>query len=181
MKRKLFLTGPIGCGKSTAIATAIGEKLPDFGGFFTKRERNAEGHAISFYLESPDGKLKEKFLDCSGAAPQIHADAFERFPLKGKYLVLDEIGGVELLNPAFMAMLNALLSSDIPVIGVVKGAGPASAMIRKLGLTEEYETAANLFREALRNDPDTLVYDCGKFDEEALRLAEAWVKEYAHE
>ena len=80
-----------------------------------------------------------------------------------------------------MAMLNALLSSDIPVIGVVKGAGPASAMIRKLGLTEEYETAANLFREALRNDPDTLVYDCGKFDEEALRLAEAWVKEYTHE
>lgn len=181
MKRKLFLTGPIGCGKSTAITTAIGEKLPEFGGFLTKRERDTEGHAVAFYLESPDGKLKEKFLDCSSSDAQIYADVFERFPLNGKYLVVDEIGGVELLNPAFMTKLNALLSSDIPVIGVVKGAGPASAMIRKLGLTEEYETAANLFREALRNDPDTLVYDCGKFDEEALRLAEAWVKEYAHE
>ena len=83
MKQKLFLTGPIGCGKSTAIATAIGEKLPEFGGFLTRRARNAEGHAIAFYLESPDGKLKEKFLDCSGTVPQIHMDAFEKFPLKG--------------------------------------------------------------------------------------------------
>ena len=54
-------------------------------------------------------------------------------------------------------------------------------MIRRLGLAEEYETAADRFREKLRNDPDTLVYDCGKWDAEALRLADAWVKEYVHE
>ena len=181
MNHKLFLTGPIGCGKSTAILTAIGEKLPEFGGFLTKRLRNADGQAIAFYLESPDGKIKQTFLDCGGSAPQIHIEIFEQVPLNGKYLVLDEIGGLELLNPTFMAALDALLASDIPVIGVVKGAGPASAMIRKLGLAEAYETAANRFRERLRNDPDTLVYDCEKFDEEALRLAKAWVKEYAHE
>ena len=181
MKRKLFLTGPIGCGKSTAIRTAIGEKLPEFGGFLTKRMRDPEGHPIAFYLESPDGTFKETFLDCSSSAVQIHMDVFEQVSLEGKYLVLDEIGGLELLNSSFMAALDELLSSDTPVIGVVKGVGPASAMIRKLGLTEEYETAANRFREALRNDPDTLVYDCGKFDEEALRLAAAWVKEYAYE
>ena len=181
MKRKLFLTGPIGCGKSTAILTAIGEKLPGFGGFLTKRVRNAEGHPIAFYLESPDGEYKETFLDCSGSAAQIHTEIFERVPLNGKYLVLDEIGGLELLNPVFMAALDAVLASNVPVIGVVKGAGPASAMIRKLGLTEEYETAADHFREALRNNPDTLVYACGKFDDEALRLAREWVKEYAYE
>ena len=180
MKRKLFLTGPMGCGKSTAIATAIGEKLPEFGGFLTKRLRNAEGQATAFYLESPDGTLKQTFLDCSGPAPQIHMDVFEQIPLNGKYLVLDEIGGLELLNPAFMATLDTLLASDIPIIGVVKGAGPASAMIRRLGLTEEYETAANRFREKLRNDPDILVYDSKFFDAEALRLACQWVKEYAN-
>ena len=181
MKEKLFLTGPIGCGKSTAILTAIGEKLPKFGGFLTKRVRNEDGHPIAFYLESPDGNLKQTFLDCSGSAPQIHTDVFERLPLNGKYLILDEIGGLELLNPVFMAALHALLTSDIPIIGVVKGAGPASAMIRKLGLTEEYETAAEHFREAIKNDPDTLVYECAQFDEEALRLAREWVKEYAYE
>ena len=181
MKRKLFLTGPMGCGKSTAIAAAIGEKLPQFGGFLTKRVRNEEGQPIAFYLESPDGTFKQTFLDCSGSVPQIHTDVFENVTFEGKYLVLDEIGGLELLNPAFMAALDGLLESGIPIIGVVKGAGPASAMIRKLKLAEVYETAANHFREKLRNDPNTLVYDCGKFDKEALRLAESWVKEYTYE
>ena len=198
MKRKLFLTGPMGCGKSTAIATAIGDKLPEFGGFLTKRLRNTAGQAIAFYIESPDGKLRQTFLDLTAGTPEVNLDAFGKYsnlllkPVEiatpvcelarnDKAYILDEIGGLELLNPAFMAALDGLLASDTPIIGVVKGAGPASAMIRRLGLAEEYETAADRFREKLRNDPDTLVYDCGKWDAEALRLADAWVKEYVHE
>ena len=184
MKQKLFLTGPMGYGKSTAIATAIGDRMPKFGGFLTRRERDANGHAAAFYLESPDGKYRKEFLDCRGTTPRIHMDVFESvIPnlKKGNYLVLDEIGGLELLSPAFMEALDSLLASNIPVIGVIKGEGPASAMIRKLGLTEAYESAAKHLREALRNDPNTLVYDCGKFDEEAVQLARQWVKEYACE
>lgn len=184
MKPRLFLTGPMGYGKSTAIATAIGEKLPEFGGFLTKRTRNEAGQAIAFFLESPDGKQKAQFLDCRGAVPAIHMDVFEAMApglLKGKYLVLDEIGGLELLSPGFMAALDALWKSEIPIIGVVKGEGPASAMIRKLGLSDTYEAAANRFRETLQNDPQTLVYHCRKFDREALQLAREWVKEYARE
>ena len=79
MKQKLFLTGPIGCGKSTAILTAIGEKLPEFGGFLTKRCRNAEGRAVAFFLESPDGTQKEEFLDCRESVPRVHMDIFETF------------------------------------------------------------------------------------------------------
>ena len=184
MKRKLFLTGPMGCGKSTAIAAAIGEKLPEFGGFLTKRIRNDAGKAIAFYLERPDGKQREVFLDCETDLPKIDLEVFEKTApklLKGNCVVLDEIGGLELLCPAFMTALDTLLKRDIPVIGVLKAEGPAGAMIQKLGLMQEYELAANRFRETLRNDPDTLVYDCGKFDEEALRLAKDWVKEYACE
>ena len=99
MKRKLFLTGPIGCGKSTATLTAIGEKLPAFGGFLTKRFRDEDGQAIAFSLESPNGKQKAEFLDCRGLVPAIHMDVFETMApelLKGKYLILDEIGGLEL-------------------------------------------------------------------------------------
>ena len=184
MKRRLFLTGPIGCGKSTAIATAIGDKLPEFGGFLTKRTRNDMGQAIAFYLESPDGSQKEVFLDCETVFPKIAMEVFEKTApnlLKGKCIVLDEIGGLELLCPAFMAALDALLESDIPVIGVVKGEGSADAMIQKLGLTKEYEMAANRFRETLKNDLDTQVYECGMFDKYALALAQVWVKEYTHE
>lgn len=92
MKRKLFLTGPIGCGKSTAILTAVGEKLPAFGGFLTKRFRDEDGQAIAFSLESPNGKQKAEFLDCRGLVPAIHMDVFETMApelLKGKYLILD--------------------------------------------------------------------------------------------
>ncbi len=39
-----------------------------------------------------------------------------------------------LLPEAFMDALMAVLQSDIPCIGVMKGPGPASNMIRKLGL-----------------------------------------------
>jgi len=183
MKHKLFLTGPMGCGKSTAIAAAIGEKLPEFGGFLTKRARNDAGQAIAFYLARPDGCQKEVFLDCGAALPKIDLEVFEKAApnlLNGKCIVLDEIGGLELLCPTFMAALDALLDSNIPVIGVVKAEGPAGVMIQKLGLTKEYDLAANRFREKLRGDPDTLVYDCEKFDKEALRLAKAWVKEYAN-
>ena len=90
MKRKLFLTGPIGCGKSTAILTAIGEKLPAFGGFLTKRFRDEDGQAIAFSLESPNGKQKAEFLDCRGLVPAIHMDVFETMApelLKGKYFI----------------------------------------------------------------------------------------------
>lgn len=183
MKRRLFLTGPMGCGKSTAIAGAVGSRLPGFGGFLTKRTRDTEGHALTFYLESPDGSRKETFLDVSSGKPEIHMEAFATLGvelLTGHYLLLDEIGGIELLCPEFTVALNALLESGVPILGVMKGEGPAGALVERLGLTGEYETAANRLRDYLRDDENTLLYECGQFDENALLLAKAWVKEYAH-
>lgn len=181
MKRRLFLTGSIGCGKSTAILNAIGEDLPRFGGFLTRRHR---GESLSFTLDSPDGRLSEAFLWFSDGEPRLDMTVFSRLGvslLKGKVLVLDEIGGMELLCPEFMAALDAVLSSDIPILGVMKGEGPAGALVETLGLSEEYESAAANFRSRLRSDGDTLLYECSQFDENALALAEDWVKEYAHE
>ena len=37
MRRRLFLTGPIGCGKSTLIAKALGSTVRHAGGFLTLR------------------------------------------------------------------------------------------------------------------------------------------------
>ncbi|MFR5782555.1 MAG: nucleoside-triphosphatase [Oscillospiraceae bacterium] len=37
MKRRLLLTGPIGCGKSTLIANALGGAIRHAGGFLTLR------------------------------------------------------------------------------------------------------------------------------------------------
>ena len=111
-------------------------------------------------------------------------DAFSQLGvslLSGNILVLDEIGGIELLCPDFAAALMQVLQQDIPVIGVMKGEGPAGALIDTLGLSEAYRHAADCLRSQLRNDGNTLLYECRQFDEQALRLAEQWVKEYAHE
>lgn len=99
----------------------------------------------------------------------------------GNGYVLDEIGGIELLNPAFASALEVILSSGIPILGVVKSEGSAGALIDKLGSTEEYELAAVKLRDQLRNDPDTLVYECTQHDENALLLARQWAEAFVHE
>ena len=184
MRRRLFLTGTIGCGKSTAILTAIGDKLPSFGGFLTKRIRDGKGHAAAFTLCAPDGSREEVFLDCASEKPVIHWEVFQTLApelMTGKILLLDEIGGMELLCPEFMAALNSLLETDIPILGVLKGDTAANAMIRRLGLSSEYEAAAHALRDRLLQDKNTLLYTCGQYDPQALELTRAWVKEYAHD
>ena len=178
MKRHFFLTGPIGCGKSTAIAAALGNRITRFGGFLTRRYREPHLH---FTLESPDGEVKKTFLDFASGKPEVVLAVFSERYLRGDILILDEIGGIELLNPEFAAALETVLSSGIPILGVIKGAGPAGALIDKLGLTEEYHLAAGKLRQQLRNDPNTLVYECAQYDENALLLARRWVEEYCHD
>lgn len=181
MKRRLFLTGPIGCGKSTAIANALGEEITQCGGFLTRRHREPKLH---FTLDSPDGQFAETFLDFPNGNPRLNMDAFSHLGvtlLKGDVLVLDEIGGIELLCPEFAAALEQVLQTDIPVIGVMKGEGPAGSLIEALGLSEAYVRSADRLRNRLQNDENALLYECGQFDKQALHLAKQWVKEYAHE
>ena len=179
MKQRLFFTGPIGCGKSTAIEKALGEKFPVMGGFRTRRYRDK---GLYFTLESPDSSHRETFLDLSGGEPVVNREVFSRLAVEcietGVPCVLDEIGGLELLCPEFMAALENLLERDVPVIGVLKGEGPAGALMDRLGLSEAYEAAAENLRRRLQQDENTLLYTCGQFDEKALVLAENWRKEY---
>ena len=177
MKRHLFLTGPIGCGKSTAIQTALGDTLSQCGGFLTRRYREPHLH---FVLESPDGQVKETFLDFALGKPEVNLAVFSEHYLQGKVLVLDEIGGIELLNPEFVSALENVLNSNIPILGVLKGAGPAGALIEKLELTEKYQQAADNLRQQLLSDPNTLIYECEQYDKNALLLAGQWAEEYLH-
>lgn len=195
MKRHLFLTGPIGCGKSTAIQNALGERILECSGFLTRRYREPYLH---FTMESPDGNVKETFLDFPAGKPILNlkvfakagtqllipaetATAFYEPDCNSRVYILDEIGGIELLNPAFSSALETILSSDIPILGVVKGEGPASALIDKLGLTEEYRCAADSLRQQLCGDSHTMVYECAQYDKNALLLAKQWAEEYLHE
>lgn len=181
--KNLFLTGPIGCGKSTSIAAALGPQLEKAGGFLTVRQKDDTGRAVAYRLQRPDGRDGQIIIDYSAKPYAMHMEVFEeiaiRLPEEAKqhdFIILDEIGGFEVLSDCFMDALIPLLQSDIPCIGVMKGVSPASKMIQKLGLGEEYIRRAEELRRWMRQDENTLLYECCQFDLEGLRLAQQWKK-----
>lgn len=182
--KRLFLTGDMGCGKSTAIARALGDRLGRCGGFLTQRVYDDQGVLQGFRICSTDGSESMDFLVFINGNPMIYPVSFETLGvklLKGQTLVLDEIGGVELLCPRFRDALYQVLGSDIPILGVLKGQNPQTAMMDKLSLRQDYIAAVRDLYDLLQNDPDTVIYECTKFDENALRLAGQWAEEQFHE
>ena len=188
MKPRLFLTGPSGCGKSTLIGRELGGLARHAGGFHTCRERDENGKVLGFEIFSADGYgPRDRFLVLAGEEPRIDLEVFDRVGLgylrqaqERSFAVLDEIGGVELLNNAFMAELARYLRSGHPCSGGLKGAGPAGKLVEMMGLTGRYELARRALYEHLRSDPDTcLVEMSGWDDESALSAVREWVAQYA--
>ena len=183
--KNLFLTGPVGCGKSTSIAAALGAHLPKAGGFLTVRQKDAAGEAVAYHLQRPDGSDREMIIDYSRQPYTMHMEPFETLGVRlleeayhYDYVVLDEIGGFEVLSDTFLEPLRKLLESDIPCIGVMKGKAPATRMIQRLGLGDVYVQKAEALRQWMREDKDTMLYECSRFDPEGLRLAQNWVREH---
>ena len=106
MKPRLFLTGPSGIGKSTMISRELGECIRRAGGFLTVRDRNEEGRVTGFDIYSADGYgPRDRFLDMTGERPRMDLEVFSGVGLdylrragERPFAVLDEIGGVELLD-----------------------------------------------------------------------------------
>ena len=188
MKPRLFLTGPSGCGKSAMIHRELGNRTRKAGGFLTQRVRDENGKVRSFEIRSADGYgPRDRFLDLEGDTPRIDLEIFShvgvdylRRATERPFAVLDEIGGVEVLNDTFMDELARYLSGDQPCIGVMKGPGPAGKLVEMMGLTVRYELARRALYEHLRNDPNTLLLEIsGRDDQQALDAVRSWVAEYA--
>lgn len=182
MEKNLFLTGPIGSGKSTSIATALGDRISGAGGFLTVRQRDDTGRAVAYWLQRCDGSCRQCIIDYSPKPYTMHMEVFESFGAElleqarqYDYVVLDEIGGFEVLCDPFMEALMRLLQSEIPCIGVMKGVAPASKMIQKLGLGDAYVQKAEALRQWMHRDENTRLYECAQLDPEGLRLAREWV------
>jgi nucleoside-triphosphatase len=153
----LLLTGPPGIGKSTAmrrIAAALaGRKI----GGFTTGEIREKGQRVGFGLES--------FLGASAvlahveiASPHrvsrygVDLGALDRFvdstldPAAGPDVFLvDEIGKMECLSPRFVAAIERLLDSEIPMVATVaeRGAGLIERVKRRQGAALWTMTRAN--------------------------------------
>jgi len=185
MEKNLFLTGQVGCGKSTSIAAALGESLGKAGGFLTVRQCDDSGRAVAYWLQKPDGSDRVCIIDYFAKPYTMHLEVFEDCGIRllseahtADYVILDEIGGFEVLSDRFLEALMELLQSGVPCIGVMKGEGPASKMIQKLGLGEAYVQRAEKLRQWMRQDKATTLYECAQFDPEGLRLAREWVRNF---
>ena len=147
MKKKiLMLEGPIQTGKSTLIRTMLGDHLPKCGGFTSQRLIDASGRTKGFRLcpaaadlTGPDEGITEdvfKYFRPDGSVCKDQS-VFERTGTAllresaGRPLILlDEIGGSELLCDAFCAALYEVLTGDAPCLGVLKLADNARRLDR---------------------------------------------------
>lgn len=193
MKKHLFLTGVSGIGKTTIIRQALGSAAGYAGGFITERVADGDGSVEGFDLYPAaaaighDGFDGLRFLDLGTTPPQKDNEVFresaaqmlreaEYYP----FVMLDEIGGFEMLIPQFRNELAQLLNSDAPIIGVIKGAENAEELRASFGLGEKFTMLTDNLRAVLANDEDTVVIEVKqRGDETARRIVEAWVKEYA--
>lgn len=188
MKPRLFLTGPSGCGKSSMIYRELGELSHRAGGFRTIRQRDESGRIVAFEICSADGYgPRDRFLDLTGEEAWIDLEIFDRVGVdylrratERRFAVLDEVGGVELLNERFMDEFARYLQGSQPCIGVVKGPGPAGKLVEMMGLSVRYELARRALHEYLRFDSDTLLVELTDAeDENALNAVREWVAEFA--
>ena len=149
VKKILFLEGPIQTGKSTLIRRLLGDHLSECGGFTSQRLIGADGKTRGFRLgpaaQTPLTAPAEDYIASPGSGrPFIDgAGIFKWFPEDGHVItdqsvfeqagadllrssmgkpliLLDEIGGSELLCDAFCTALEEVLSCGAPCLGVMK-------------------------------------------------------------
>lgn len=157
MKHKcLFLEGNMQIGKSTTILKNINSLIPNnhVGGFMCQR-LVADEETKAFCL-TPFDKVESSIIEYKPHTPNVFLENIsgkwvrndEVFNTIGiemlsnlslkKLIVLDEIGGLELLTEQLREKLYELLSGNIPIIGVIKSNNNKFIMKKSVKIDDEY-------------------------------------------
>jgi nucleoside-triphosphatase THEP1 len=192
VKKHLFLTGPACSGKSALLRETLGEMLLQAGGYCTAMDLADDGALLGCSLfpaaaaGGAAGFERERFLDFSAFPPRHDNEVFRTTGVQlleesawYPFAVIDEFGGFDLIIPQFRKALEKFLSSDLPVIGIVKEKADSDQLRQLLGLGERYSEFLDRLHEELRRDPDTeiLVLTDENRTEAAVVVA-AWAEQF---
>ncbi len=133
MERRLLLTGPPGCGKTTVILKTLRLLSGPVAGFYTAEVRPAGGGRRQGFDVVALGGGRGPLARVGGAGPQVGSYAvdvasFEKIGVRAlveglkrpeTLLVVDELGKMEFQSAAFVDLLEQVFRSRNPVLGTV--------------------------------------------------------------
>lgn len=160
-----FLQGPSRIGKSHMIREVLRRQAGQVAGYMVQRlweEESVVGYRAlrlegdyppldhPYRPEPPHPFILRGVRDpalLERVIAEVEADA--ALPER-KLILLDEIGGVELLTPGFMEPLTRLLTGPKPCVGVLKSADNFARSTRQMSLGPEFSTAREALEELIQ-------------------------------
>lgn len=125
---KLFLTGPIGVGKSTVIQRCLSSYTGALWGFRSFKT-SAEGPADVLLTEAAQPENRHVVAHVGPAGGTLYPHVFDEAgaPMLRKItagapglVLMDEIGYIEAKALAFQQEILRVLALDVPVLGVLR-------------------------------------------------------------
>ncbi|MFR7986350.1 MAG: nucleoside-triphosphatase [Clostridia bacterium] len=193
----LFLEGPAKTGKSTLIREEIAPYVDRIRGFSSQRLW-MDGRPCGYRL-TPASQLQldaEYFPQMSGVftwhngeESRKNPEVFEQLGVSlleetsgAPLILLDEIGGSELLVPLFRKRLYEVLSAPIPCIGVLKLSSKAGFMIQAAGYPKEIVALNKHLRDWLLQSGRARILSFSSQNREVIRKEiKQFLKEVFHD
>jgi len=144
MRRRILLTGPPGCGKTTIVRKVADLLRGGASGFYTEEVRDEKGQRIGFQVISLDGKRGELARKAPGPGPRVgsylvNLQDFERIALPSiepkakRVLLIDEIGKMECCSEEFVRRVEEAFQAETSILATIplRGGGAFIDSIRR--------------------------------------------------
>ena len=188
VKRHLFISGPAFSGKSRLIRECLGERMRYAGGFCTELSSAPDGGLLGCSMlptamaAGEEGFEKELFIDLRKTPVGHDNEVFRHTGVRlleeslyYPFAVRDEIGGMVLIIPQFRVSLDALLVTQLPILGVVKSLEESENLRQMLGPGERFHEFSLRLHQMLDMNENTEVL---RFEGDAAEACGDAVREW---